>query len=53
MPECRKCKGETKGFKCDVCGAESLVHVETHRCGAQHCMAKCAACYEAEANCTC
>jgi hypothetical protein len=28
MAQCRTCKSETKGFKCDVCGAESPVHVE-------------------------
>jgi len=53
MPSCRTCQGETKGYKCDVCGSESPVHVETHRCGGKHCVPKCAGCYEAEANCTC
>ena len=53
MAECRTCKGQTKGFKCDVCGAESPVHVESHRCGGEHCIPKCTACYEAETNCTC
>lgn len=50
---CMKCKGPTKGYKCDVCGAVSAVHVETHGCGGAHCMPMCAECYEAEALCTC
>lgn len=50
---CRLCGGPTKGFKCDACGAESPVHVETHGCGGPHCMPKCAGCYEAEALCEC
>lgn len=50
---CRRCAGPAKGYKCDVCGAESPVHVETHGCGGSHCMPKCAGCYEAEALCEC
>ena len=50
---CRHCGGPTKAFKCDVCGAESPVHVKTHGCGGPHCMPKCAGCYEAEALCEC
>ena len=53
MSSCRICQGETKGYKCDVCGAESAIHVEAHRCGGAHCVPKCAGCYEAEASCTC
>lgn len=50
---CRTCSGATQGYKCDVCGAESPVHVEEHRCGGPHCMPKCAGCYEAEVLCEC
>lgn len=51
--DCARCGGATKGFKCDVCGAESPVHVESHTCGGRHCMPKCAGCYEAEILCEC
>lgn len=50
---CRHCGGATVGYKCDVCGAESPVHVEAHRCGGAHCMPKCVGCDEAEALCEC
>lgn len=50
---CDQCGGATKGFKCDVCGAESAVHVEAHGCGGAHCMPKCAGCYEAVVLCEC
>lgn len=50
---CKTCGGRTQGYKCDVCGAESPVHVESHRCGGPHCMPKCGGCYEAEALCEC
>ncbi len=53
MVRCRSCHGETKGYMCDVCGAVSDVHVESHACGGAHCMPRCAGCYEAEVNCTC
>ncbi len=53
MAGCQRCDGPTEGYKCDVCGAESPVHVETHRCGGAHCMQKCERCEEAEALCTC
>ncbi len=36
MAECKTCKGPTEGFKCDVCGEESPVHVADHRCGGEH-----------------
>lgn len=50
---CKTCGGPTQGYKCDVCGAESPVHVESHGCGGPHCMPKCAGCYEAAALCEC
>jgi hypothetical protein len=53
MAGCTKCGGGTEGYKCDVCGAESPVHVEAHRCGGPHCMPKCERCEEAEVLCTC
>ena len=53
MAGCTKCGGPTEGYKCDLCGAESAVHVETHRCGGPHCMPKCERCEEAEVLCTC
>jgi hypothetical protein len=53
MAGCTKCGGGTEGYKCDVCGAESRVHVEAHRCGGPHCMPKCERCEESEVLCTC
>lgn len=50
---CKKCGEATEGYKCDVCGEESKTHVETHHCGGEHCVPKCAACGEAETKCTC
>ena len=50
---CKKCSGATEGYKCDVCGEESKEHNETHRCGGEHCVQKCAACKQAETKCTC
>lgn len=53
MTTCKKCDKETKGFKCDMCGAEAETHDEKHPCGAEHCMPKCSGCNEAEAKCSC
>ena len=53
QPACRTCGGKTKGWKCDICGAEASRHVETHGCGGSHCMPKCAKCGQAEVKCTC
>ena len=50
---CGKCGGATKEWKCDVCGAISDEHVESHSCGGEHCVQMCAACSEAETNCKC
>lgn len=50
---CKKCQGETEGYKCDVCGAEAKEHDSAHKCGGEHCMPKCKACNEAEAKCVC
>ena len=51
--KCTKCGGETTGYKCDMCGAEAEKHDEQHACGGDHCVAKCAACNEAETKCGC
>ena len=53
MPKCTKCDGETEGYKCDECGAESEAHDEGHKCGSEHCMPKCKGCGEAQVKCTC
>ncbi|MBI2583325.1 MAG: hypothetical protein HYW25_01535 [Candidatus Aenigmarchaeota archaeon] len=50
---CKTCGGETKDWKCDICGSESKVHVEDHGCGGEHCMPKCMSCGEAEVLCEC
>ena len=50
---CKKCTGETEGFKCDVCSVEAATHDPKHKHGAEHCMPKCKECNEAEAKCTC
>lgn len=52
MP-CSKCSGETEGYKCDVCGSESDEHIESHSCGGEHCMPKCAGCEQSQVLCTC
>ena len=51
--QCKTCGGATEGYKCDTCGEESSVHVESHRCGGEHCVPKCTSCKEAETKCTC
>lgn len=51
--ECLKCGGPCEGYKCDMCGAESLEHDPSHSCGEDHCMPKCTACGEAETKCAC
>ena len=53
MSKCIKCGGPTEGFNCDICGAESEVHIEDHKCGGEHCMPKCKDCGEAQVKCTC
>ena len=53
MTECKTCGGATKGFKCDICGSISDAHVETHRCGGEHCVPMCAECEQAETKCEC
>ena len=53
-PLCKTCGGYTRGFRCDVCGAESLKHQDSsHGCGGKHCVAKCVECGEAETLCDC
>ncbi len=51
--KCKTCNGKTSGFKCDLCEAEAKSHDKKHGCGEEHCMPKCAACNEAEVNCSC
>lgn len=51
--KCTTCGGKTTGYKCDMCGAEAIVHDDDHACGGDHCVAKCAACKQAETKCTC
>lgn len=51
--KCAKCAGKTAGYKCDMCGTEAEKHDANHSCGGDHCVAKCAACNEAETKCSC
>lgn len=53
MDMCSKCGGETEGYKCDICGAESATHDDKHACGSEHCMPKCKACGQAQVKCPC
>ena len=53
MAGCKKCGGQTTGFKCELCGAEADEHHESHSCGGEHCIPKCVGCGEAESKCTC
>ena len=53
METCKKCGQGVEGYKCDMCGDESVTHDANHGCGGEHCMPKCVACSEAEAKCTC
>lgn len=50
---CSKCQGATMGYKCDMCGVESDTHDANHACGGDHCMPKCAACQQAQVQCSC
>ncbi len=50
---CVHCEGPTAGYKCDVCNEESDTHNPSHAHGADHMVAKCAQCNEAESKCTC
>lgn len=51
--KCAKCGGAAAGYKCDMCGAVSDAHDDTHPCGGEHCVAKCVGCNEAETKCAC
>jgi len=53
MGTCKKCGKDTAGYKCEMCGAESETHDESHNCGGEHCVAKCQECNQAETKCTC
>lgn len=53
MGMCKTCKGGTDEYKCDMCGAESAHHDDTHDCGGSHCVQKCTGCGEAETKCSC
>lgn len=50
---CSKCGGETSGYKCDTCGAESAAADPGHACGGDHCVEKCTGCNEAQTKCPC
>lgn len=51
--KCMKCGGETKGYKCDMCGALADKHDANHSCGGDHCVSKCASCDQSETKCAC
>ena len=51
--KCVKCDGETAGYKCNVCGVETVEHDADHACGENTCAVKCVACNEAETKCAC
>lgn len=51
--KCVKCGGKTEGYKCDMCGEEAEKHDESHSCGGDHCVTKCAGCSQSETKCTC
>lgn len=51
--KCMKCGGETKGYKCDMCGEEADKHDENHKCGGGHCVSKCVGCNQSETKCSC
>ena len=53
MDNCSKCGKDTEGYKCDMCGAESVEHNSSHSCGGDHCMPKCKGCAQAQAKCSC
>lgn len=53
MDTCSKCGGATEGYKCDACGEESAAHDPNHKCGGDHCVAKCTGCDQAHTKCTC
>ncbi|QQG39695.1 MAG: hypothetical protein HYS81_04990 [Candidatus Aenigmatarchaeota archaeon] len=53
MSLCKKCGVPARGFKCDMCGAETPVHDANHSCGARHLMPKCSTCNKAEVLCGC
>lgn len=53
VPECLKCHGESKGYKCELCGMEYEKRDYGHVCGFKHCMPMCARCGQAESNCEC
>lgn len=53
MHRCIKCDGPTKGYKCDICGEESVSHDPNHEHGGDHHMPRCQECKEAEVDCRC
>lgn len=50
---CTTCGKATSGYKCAVCGEESVSHDEAHPCGGANCQPKCVDCNEAESKCNC
>lgn len=53
--KCPKCSGETEGWKCAICGAESATHDPNHKHeeSDRYCTMKCKACQKADVLCTC
>ncbi len=53
--QCPKCGGETEGWKCAICGAESATHDSNHKHADsdRYCTMKCKACAQADVLCTC
>ncbi len=52
-PTCTTCGGDTEGYKCELCTAESRGHDPEHECGGEHCLPKCKECNEAQTQCAC
>lgn len=53
--ECAKCKGETEGWKCSICGSESDTHDPEHKHAGsdRYCAPKCKGCGESDVKCGC
>lgn len=53
--QCPKCSGETEGWKCAICGSESVQHDDNHKHAGsdRYCTMKCKACSQTDVHCTC
>ena len=53
--QCPKCQGETRGWKCAICGSESTEHDEKHKHADsdRYCTMKCKTCGLADVHCAC